>query len=550
MHDAVVERDVGAGLDLAVDVRVVGDPLAAGVDHDELRAATARLLEERRRDGVVRGRVRPGEDRDVRVDDIAVGRRHRTGADTLEQRRDARRVAQACAVVDVVRAEARADELLEEVGLLVGALRGAEPGDRPRAALRVDLLELRGGEVQRLLPRGLAEVRQDLVVVDEPARLLPAAAGAALAAHVRAQRALRVARLTSDQRHREALLGDGVVPAVATLDAQTAVRARLRAAVGVGDPLALVVDVEGERAADAAVRADRVDLPQLLARADRDVVDRLVGQRAGRAGGDALAARHAGRLAHRVVEVEGDARVVALEDAADDVVALDVVARADAAIAEDARVVVDGDDRVGVVLAAAEAARDRRLLLLDAVAAHEDEQLVVGGRDLLRILGDRRLVDEQELGQLRAVALELGRGGLDLHPVLARPDARRRVHAGADVDDAQTTDADRVVPLVVTQDGDLDAGVLGRLPDRRAFRDRQVLPVDRETDGADLGWCGGGDGHGAPRTSCSVDQIGRMHITGRCPSRRSRSGYRRARPRGRAHAPRSTRRSSRRAARA
>ena len=53
--------------------------------------------------------------------------------------------------------------------------------------------------------------------------------------------------------------------------------------------------------------------------------------------------------AHRLVEVEADARGVALAGAADDLVALDVVARADAAVAEDAGLVIDGDDRRGDV---------------------------------------------------------------------------------------------------------------------------------------------------------------------------------------------------------
>src|SRR5262249_1807906 len=159
------------------------------------------------------------EDRDVRVDDVAVGRRDGARPDALEQRRDARGVAEARAVVDVVRPEARTDQLLEEVGLLVGALRRAEAGDGAGAALGVDRLEARGGEVERLLPGRLAEVRHDLLVVDEAARLL-APAAVLVAAHVRAQRALGVARLAPDQRDGQALLGEGVVPAVAALDAQ------------------------------------------------------------------------------------------------------------------------------------------------------------------------------------------------------------------------------------------------------------------------------------------------------------------------------------------
>src|SRR4051795_6874465 len=258
---------------------------------------------------MVGGRVRAGEDRDVGVDDVAVRRRDGAGADALEQRRDARGVAQARAMVDVVRPEARAEELLEEVGLLVGALRRPEAGDRRGPVLVVDRLEAARGEVERLLPRGLAEVGEDLVVVDEAARLLLLVG---LTADVVRQRALGVARLAADQRRRQALRRGGVVPAVAALHAQSALVAGLLAALGERDRLALVVDVERQRAADAAVRAHRVDLAQLGPRADRDVADRLVRDRAGRAGGDALAARHARRLAHRVVEVERDPRRVAL----------------------------------------------------------------------------------------------------------------------------------------------------------------------------------------------------------------------------------------------
>ena len=179
VHHAVVEGDVGARLDLAEDVGVVGDPLATHVDHHELRPAAARLLEERRGDGVVGGRVGAGEDGDVGVDDVAVGRRHRARADALEQGGDARGVAQPRAVVDVVGAEARADQLLEEVRLLVGALRRAEAGDRLRAVLGVDPLQAPRDEVERLLPARLAEVRHDLAVVDQAARLAAAPGGRA-----------------------------------------------------------------------------------------------------------------------------------------------------------------------------------------------------------------------------------------------------------------------------------------------------------------------------------------------------------------------------------
>ena len=214
--------------------------------------------------------------------DVAVRRRHRARPDPLEQRRDARGVAQARAVVDVVGVEAGADQLLEEVGLLVGALGRPKAGDRPGSAVGVDLGEPPRDEVERLVPARLAERRHHLVVVDESAGLAPALRPSAglVAADVHRQRPLRVGVLAPDQRLREPLRGGRVVPAVAALDAQPALGPGLRAALGERDRLALVVDVVGERAADAAVRAHRVDLPELLAGLDRYAADRLVGQRA------------------------------------------------------------------------------------------------------------------------------------------------------------------------------------------------------------------------------------------------------------------------------
>src|SRR5579864_3087237 len=113
-YHAVVEGDVGAGLELAVDVRVVGHLVGPRVHVDDRGAVAAGLLEERGSDRVVRGRVAAGDDRDPGVLDVAEGRRDRAGSDALEQRRHAGGVAQPGAVVHVVGVEAGADELLEE----------------------------------------------------------------------------------------------------------------------------------------------------------------------------------------------------------------------------------------------------------------------------------------------------------------------------------------------------------------------------------------------------------------------------------------------------
>ena len=253
-------------------------------------------------------------------------------------------------MVDVVGAEAGPDQLLEEVRLLVRALGRAEAGDRARAVLAVDRPQAVGDEIKSLVPAGLPEMRKHLVVVDEAAWLAPPAT---LTAHVRGQRPLGVRILAADERRGQPLRRLRVVPAVAALHAQAAVGAGLLAALRERDRVPLSVDVVGERAADAAVGADRVHGVELRARADRHVPNGLVDERASGAGRHAFAAGHAGGLAHRVVQVEGDARRVALPGAADHVVALDVVASPDAAVAEDAGVVVDRDDGVRVVLPAA-----------------------------------------------------------------------------------------------------------------------------------------------------------------------------------------------------
>ena len=103
--------------------------------------------------------------------------------------------------------------------------------------------------------------------------------------------------------------------------------------------------------------ADRLDLV-VDQRLDVDVIARGQLGRRSRAGGSA---RRSGRsrmhspqatqrrAAHRRVEVEGDPRGVALAHPADDLILLDLVAAADAAVAEDAGVVVDGDDQRRIV---------------------------------------------------------------------------------------------------------------------------------------------------------------------------------------------------------
>ena len=101
-------------------------------------AALCRLLEECRGDGMVLGRVGADDHDDVGVLDLVEGGGHGAGADALDQRRHRRGMAQPRAVIDVVVAEARADQLLEQISLFVRAFGRAESGDGAVAMLLGD----------------------------------------------------------------------------------------------------------------------------------------------------------------------------------------------------------------------------------------------------------------------------------------------------------------------------------------------------------------------------------------------------------------------------
>ena len=133
----IEQRHVAAGLELQHVVAHGGpSPWPARVHDDQLRAALGGVLQEGRGDRMVlRG---AGADDDDAVGVLGGGERRGDGArvDAFHQRRDRRGMAQPRAVVDVVGAEAGADELLEQIGFLVGALGRAEAGQR-RAAVSV-----------------------------------------------------------------------------------------------------------------------------------------------------------------------------------------------------------------------------------------------------------------------------------------------------------------------------------------------------------------------------------------------------------------------------
>ncbi len=230
------QRDVGVRREAEPGPRVPREIDAARVGDDQVGAAADGVLDPGGGDRMVGRRVGPDDEDEVGVRDVAHGVRHGGRADALEQRRHARRMAQARAVIDVVRAQAGPHQLLEEIRLLVAALGRTEPGERRAAVPVAQAQQARGGAVERLVPGRLAEH-----LAEPPWRQQRRGPGHPVAAH---------------QRPGEPLRMRAVVEAVAALDAQS------RRVRGTGQPFGVrdapAPDVPAHLAADAAVRAQRI----------------------------------------------------------------------------------------------------------------------------------------------------------------------------------------------------------------------------------------------------------------------------------------------------
>ena len=329
VHDRVEQRDVGPGAELQHAVREAPQADSARIHHDQLAAALGELLEVGRGHRMVLDRIGADHDRHVGVQDLVEGRRHRARADVLHQRGDRGGVAQPRAVVDVVVAESLPDQLLEQIGLLVGALGAAEARHRLPAALVAQPPQPLGGRVQRLLPGRLAEDVAPVLRIDvQP-----------LGRRV----------VAAQQRLGEPVRMMDVVEAEPALHAQPPLIGRSVEAVDMGD--FAVPDLEADLAADAAERADARHL-RLRARRIAGLLGvhhRGRHQRAGRAGLHALAAGHAGALAHRVGEIEDRIGIMAAPAHPDHVVDLDLAARPHAQPALDAGVEIDAHGDVAAV---------------------------------------------------------------------------------------------------------------------------------------------------------------------------------------------------------
>ncbi len=461
VHHGVQHGDVAAGPELQHVRRVPLQRLAARVHDDQLGAALHGLLEEGRGDRMVLVRVGADHHDDVGVLHSRERRRHRARADALHQRGDRGGVAQARAVVDVVGSKARAHQLLEQVGLLVRALGRAESGERVAAPGVANAPQALRRAVERLLPGGLAEMREGIGGVDVDVVL----------AHA----------IAPDERHGQPVGVVDVVEAEAALHTQAVAVGRAVATLDSDDTV--VLDLVGELAADPAIRADAVDLA--LGRVGKDAVlvhQGLGHQRAGGTGLDALPAGDAGRGPHRVVEVEHDLLEVAARGHADDVVDLHLAAGPDAEIALDTGVELDRHRGVAEIVGFVGPIEGRETAREDIDALGPVPE---PGPRIVRDVPPRLVRDEElEHEPLRGPGPRGGR--VHRHPGAGLAHARGGEDPLAlDLDHARAAIAVGTVAglLRMAQVRDLAAMAAGDLPDRLARPGLDLVAVELKADG-------------------------------------------------------------------
>ena len=235
----------------------------------------------------------------------------------------------------------------------------------------------------------------------------------------------------------------------------------------------LVADGEADVALARAERADRAGLLDVPGPGAEAVG--VAGQRPDRAEVGDVAVE--GRDVGAVVEGADEGAVAALQQL-QLLVLGDLLAEAHAAVAEDAALAVDRDQRreldrlLEVALGVGHAA-------LAGAPAHRD----VLQRALAALVADgavERVVDEQELDHGALRVLDLVGAGVDDHPVADRGRAGGlQLRDPLDLDQAHAAGADRLAELrLVTEDRDLDVAALGGVVEHLALGRAHLAPVD------------------------------------------------------------------------
>ena len=151
------QGDIGPGAQgqmiIGLDMRRAHQVDAARIDDDQFGALAQPLLHARGEYGMRVGRITADDQNDVGLVDRIEILRAGGSAEGLVEAIAGWRVTDARAGVDVVIAEARANELLNKITFLVRAARRGDATDGAATVFCLDLLKPSGGEGNRLVPR-------------------------------------------------------------------------------------------------------------------------------------------------------------------------------------------------------------------------------------------------------------------------------------------------------------------------------------------------------------------------------------------------------------
>jgi len=205
----------------------------------------------------------------------------------------------------------------------------------------------------------------------------------------------------------------------------------------------------------------------------------FVGKRAGGTRDHALAAGNASRITHGGVEIEGDAGGIAFAHAAEHEIVLDFVAAADATVAEDASVVIDGDGERRIVRAARSEAPGKTRSAQVGLPGEGFEFAIAG---MLLTGAGRRVIGDQQFEKSFARGENLVRVGTDLHAGLDGANAGSAEDARAGIDNAEAANADGSLALQVAESGNRNAVETRGVEDGGAGGNLDGLAVDGEFD--------------------------------------------------------------------
>src|SRR3984957_9693797 len=267
-----------------------------------------------------------------------------------------------------------------------------------------------------------------------------------------------------------------VIKSKPSLDAEPVVIGRAVAAFGVDD--LLVLDLISDLTADAAERAQRVDLPIRIGDPGLVLIEHHRGhQRTGRTSLHAFATGHTGRFPHRVVEIKHDLGVMIAIGHADHIIDLHFAAGAHAQATLDAGIEIDAHRRMAGVPLPAFCGRETAFGDLYLFGPVPEFRIRVVGCLTCGLVGDQKLHHHLLRGdRTRAFRLHL-------HTDAWRALAGRREHALAfDLDHAGAAIA--VGSIVrrgrITQMRNFAALAFRHLPDGFADTRLDLLTVELE----------------------------------------------------------------------